>query len=138
VLEGLNKKEVLTAISVVAFMGSAYFIFRRMHLQKSPLTHHIRTIQDNISKTLEERTLARSLSIEEQHAVEHGDICMLFTLISKLSLKDHSAKEAIRNPFLPPFEEVPHAPPRDCSSRISDPATACSSISSTSTTSICS
>ena len=31
---------------------------------------------------------------------------MIFTLISKLKEKEKNTSESIRNPFLPPFEEV--------------------------------
>ena len=53
ILEPLHNKELVTAAGIIAFLGTAYWVFRRIHLQKSPAIQHIHHIQDNIAKALE-------------------------------------------------------------------------------------
>ena len=48
-----------------------------------------------------------SLLLEHSHSTEAKDITMQFLLVSKLSQKEREINEEVRNPFLPPFEEVP-------------------------------
>lgn len=64
----LKKKEVLTAIGVVVFMGGSYAFFKHLHMHKSPSMQYITQIHENIQKCWEASHEGREpLNIEEHH-----------------------------------------------------------------------
>ena len=61
----LRKKEVITALGVVAFMGGSFWLFRHHHLKRSPVAKHLSRIHRQVQQCSEEGEGAKDpLTIE--------------------------------------------------------------------------
>jgi hypothetical protein len=98
---------VMKGVGVGVFMLAAFMGYRYYNRLKGPSVLRIQEIQDCIGKSLEKAQGSReSLVLEQTHITEARDVIMQYLLVSKLKQKERENNELVRNPFLPPFEEV--------------------------------
>jgi hypothetical protein len=97
-------------------MLAAFLGFRFYNRLRGPAVLRIQEIKESIERALDRAQASRSpLLLEQSHTTEARDVTMQFLLVSKLGQKERENNELVRNPFLPPFEEVLFLSLRDCS-----------------------